>query len=202
MANQHSALHETQHLELLNQAVLWFHWILEVCMGHGMQINRIALNCEWVGVEPLPEVWDEDEVAENEPGEASREGNESYQPFSLSSLSPISENEHKPSKVGSRLHSRARGIALQGGRTGGVGQMVGEAREVPLAPPSWRLKAIQQRSPVIEPNHSDLVPEITTIKDNTIKDDTINDEDAVSNATTEDKGEIDELFSSQLQEQT
>ncbi|KAG2096302.1 uncharacterized protein F5147DRAFT_778351 [Suillus discolor] len=64
--------------------------------------------------------------------------------------------------------------------------------EVPLAPPSWRLKAIQQCSLVIEPNHSDLVPEITTI----------NDEDAVSNATTEDKGEIDELFSSQLQEQT
>jgi hypothetical protein len=69
--------------------------------------------------------------------------------------------------------------------------------EVPLAPPSWRLKAIQQRSPVIEPDHSDLVPEITTIKDGTI-----HDEDAVSNATTEDEGEIDELFSSQLQEQT
>lgn len=69
--------------------------------------------------------------------------------------------------------------------------------EVPLAPPSWRLKAIQQCSLVIEPNHRDLVPEITTIQDGTI-----NDEDAVSNATTEDEGEIDELFSSQLQEQT
>ncbi|KAG1903007.1 uncharacterized protein F5891DRAFT_1185655 [Suillus fuscotomentosus] len=69
--------------------------------------------------------------------------------------------------------------------------------EVPLAPPSWRLKAIQQCSPVTEPNHSDLVPEITTIKDGTI-----NDDDAVSNATSKDEGDINELFSSQLQEQT
>ncbi|KAG1851786.1 hypothetical protein C8R48DRAFT_777740 [Suillus tomentosus] len=88
--------------------------------------------------------------------------------------------------------------------TSRVPVIVGEApianslhTQVPLAPPSWRLKAIQQRSPVIEPDHSDLVPEITTIKDGTI-----HDEDAVSNATTEDEGEIDELFSSQLQEQT
>ncbi|KAG2053170.1 hypothetical protein BDR06DRAFT_1008818 [Suillus hirtellus] len=69
--------------------------------------------------------------------------------------------------------------------------------EVPLAPPSWRLKAIQQRSPVTEPNHSNLVPEITTIKDSTI-----NDDDAVSNATSEDEGDINELFSLQLQKQT
>ncbi|KAG1837401.1 hypothetical protein C8R48DRAFT_782721 [Suillus tomentosus] len=59
-----------------------------------------------------------------------------------------------------------------------------------------RLRVVQ-RSPVTEPNHSDLVPEITTIKDGTI-----NDDDAVSNATSEDEGDIDELFSSQLQEQT
>lgn len=52
--------------------------------------------------------------------------------------------------------------------------------EVPPVPPSWRLKAIRQRSPVLE------LPQITTIKDGAIDED-----------TTEDEEEIDELVGSQ-----
>ncbi|KAG1837897.1 hypothetical protein F4604DRAFT_1941925 [Suillus subluteus] len=60
--------------------------------------------------------------------------------------------------------------------------------EVPLAPPSWRLKAIQQHSPVVGPSHSDLIPQITAIN---------NEDTGVSNPATEDKGEIDQLVSLQ-----
>ncbi|KAG0695222.1 hypothetical protein DFH29DRAFT_1005651 [Suillus ampliporus] len=84
--------------------------------------------------------------------------------------------------------------------------------EVPLTPPSWRskvirqcspwrLKAIQQRSLVFGPNHSDLIPQIAVIKGNgveggAIKDGAIDDEETVSNITA-DEEEIDELLGSQ-----
>ncbi|KAG1850442.1 hypothetical protein F4604DRAFT_1934459 [Suillus subluteus] len=60
--------------------------------------------------------------------------------------------------------------------------------EVPLAPPSWRLKAIQQHSPVAGPSHSNLIPQIAAIN---------NEDTGVSNPATEDEGEIDQLVSSQ-----
>jgi hypothetical protein len=60
--------------------------------------------------------------------------------------------------------------------------------EVPLAPPSWRLKAVQQHSPDVGPNHSDLIPQITAIN---------NEDTGVSNPATEDEGEVDQLVSSQ-----
>lgn len=60
--------------------------------------------------------------------------------------------------------------------------------EVPLAPPSWRLKVIQQHLPVAGPSHSNLIPQIAAIN---------NEDTGVSNPATEDEGEIDQLVSSQ-----
>ncbi|KAG1860859.1 hypothetical protein F4604DRAFT_1684336 [Suillus subluteus] len=64
--------------------------------------------------------------------------------------------------------------------------------EVPPIPPTWRLKAIWQCSPVLGPNDSDLIPQITAIKGGAI-----DDEEAGNNATTEDEEEVDQLVGSQ-----
>ncbi|KAG2122247.1 hypothetical protein DEU56DRAFT_760429 [Suillus clintonianus] len=74
--------------------------------------------------------------------------------------------------------------------------------EVPQAPASWRLKAIQRHSLDFEPNNSDLIPQITAIRNDevgvgAIKDGAIDDEEAANDATMEDEEEIDELFASQ-----
>ncbi|KAG1727946.1 uncharacterized protein EDB91DRAFT_1253684 [Suillus paluster] len=60
--------------------------------------------------------------------------------------------------------------------------------EVPQAPPSWRLKVIWRHSLDFEPNNSDLIPQITAIRNDevgvgAIKDGAIDDEEAANDAT-------------------
>ncbi|KAG2353236.1 hypothetical protein BDR07DRAFT_1496650 [Suillus spraguei] len=69
--------------------------------------------------------------------------------------------------------------------------------EVPQAPPSWKLKAIRRRSLDFGPNNSDLIPQITAIRDDEVGVGAIKDEEAANDAKTEDEEEIDKLFASQ-----